>query len=67
MSKKEVLEMSFFEAMRLIEEHNYIIDERNKKWDKESKKGPKGPKDKSGKKGIMDLQGMPGVSINIHH
>ena len=64
MSKKEVLEMSFFEAMRLIEEHNYIIDERNKKWDKERKKGPK---DKSGKKGIMDLQGMPGVSINIHH
>ncbi|MFM6976180.1 MAG: hypothetical protein ACKOW2_04965 [Sphingobacteriaceae bacterium] len=64
MSKKEVLEMSFFEAMRLIEEHNYIIDERNKKWDKESKEGPKGPKDK---KGIMDLQGMPGVSINIHH
>lgn len=64
MSKKEVLEMSFFEAMRLIEEHNYIIDERNKKWDKESKEGPNGPKDK---KGIMDLQGMPGVSINIHH
>lgn len=64
MNKKEVLEMSFFEAMRLIEEHNYIIDERNKKWDKESKEGPKGPKDK---KGIMDLQGMPGVSINIHH
>lgn len=64
MSKKEVLGMSFFEAMRLIEEHNYIIDERNKKWDKESKEGPKGPKDK---KGIMDLQGMPGVSINIHH
>jgi len=58
LSHKEILEMSFLEMMRIIEEHNSEVEEENERYEKSKNGKPKGH-------GIMAMQGTPGYDINV--
>lgn len=58
LSHKEILEMSFLEMMRVIQEQNEEVKERDKEYNKSKNESPKGH-------GIMAMQGQPGYDINV--
>ena len=62
LSHKEILEMSFLEMLRIIQEKNEEEEEKDKEYDKAKSDPPK----EEGGNNIMNMQGQPGFKIKIH-